>query len=230
MRLALCLTSLLVLGGSNALPRAYADEVADHGAHPSAPGQAATADASRELGWKSYKTKRGIEVFRRSVDGSRFYEYRATIESPLPPERIITDMWDNAMVKRAPMVKYRQIIRQLPDEIVLYDQLKTPVIADRDFTLLIRKVVDPVAHRYQMTFDTANHLGPPEDRKHVRITRIRGAWIVEANGKGGSRLTYRSFSEPGGSIPAFLIHGAQFDQVIWDVERILERLSNLPAS
>lgn len=224
MRSALCLISLLVLAVPDAISSARAEEVAQHGAVSTA---TAPSDP-RELEWKSYKSKRGIEVFRRPVAGSRFYEYRAAIESPLPPERIIQDMWDNATVGRSPLVKYRRIIRQQSDELVIYDQLKTPVVSDRDFTLLIRKVVEPAAHRYQMTFDSANHLGPPEDRKHVRISNIHGAWIVEPGAQGGSRLIYRSFSEPGGSIPAFMIHGVQFDQVIWDVERIIARLRNIP--
>ena len=67
----------------------------------------------------------------------------------------------------------------------------------------------------------------PVDPKLVRIPAIRGRWAVEPGDQGGSRLTYQSFSEPGGSIPAFMIHGAQLDQIVHDVETLLDRLHHL---
>ncbi len=207
------LCGLLLLGTS----QAYAAET---------PPSAETNQGS----WEPYKVKHGVAVERRAVAGSRFFEYRAMVTAPLPPETIIDHLWSHVTDGNAAIIKKRQVLKQAPTEIVLYDQIRTPVVSDRDYTLIIRKQADASAHRYKMTFETANQLGPPVDPNYVRIPAIRGAWAVEPDDKGGSRLTYQSFSEPGGSIPAFMIHGAQFDQVIHDIERVQERLRNLPAS
>lgn len=184
--------------------------------------------ADSPAGWQPYKVKHGIAVERRPVQGSHFFEYRASVSAPVAPEAILDHMWHFVGEGRAPIIKKRQFIKQEPTEMVMYDQVKTPVVSDRDYTLRVRKVADPSSHRCQMIFETANQLGPPVDPKYVRIPAIRGRWLIEPDDKGGSRLTYQSFSEPGGSIPAFLIHGAQFDQIVHDIEGLLQRLGNLP--
>jgi hypothetical protein len=186
------------------------------------------AAADSPAGWQPYKVKRGVAVERRPVQGSRFFEYRATVSAPVSPEAVISHMWRFVSEGRSPIIKRRQVLKQEPTELLMYDQVKTPVVSDRDYTLLVRKLGDASSHRYQMTFETANQLGPPVDPKHVRIPAIRGRWLIEPATAGGSRLTYQSFSEPGGSIPAFMIHGAQFDQIVQDVEGLLKRLSSLP--
>lgn len=200
----------LALGGSGLVSPVRAGEVA------SSPGQA----------WQAFKEKHGIAVERRPVSGSKYFEYRASINSTVAPERIIAELWNRVATATNPVLKKRQVLKQDPSEILLYDQIKTPVVSDRDYTLRIRKTSDP-GHRYKMTFETANELGPPVDPKFVRIPAIRGSWSVEPDDKGGSRLTYQTFSEPGGSIPAFMIHGAHFDQCVTDVERVQEMLKKM---
>ena len=216
----LTVAALLIVGplagGPDGLGAAHADSLP------------VLAAADSPAGWQPYKAKRGVSVERRPVQGSHFFEYRATVTAPVSPEAVINHMWHFVSESRSPIIKKRQVLKQEPTELVMYDQVKTPVVNDRDYTLLVRKLSDASGHRYQMTFETANQLGPPVDPKHVRIPAIRGRWLIEPDGAGGSRLTYQSFSEPGGSIPAFMIHGAQTDQVIHDVEGLLKRLSSLP--
>ena len=147
--------------GPGGLSAARADEVPDR------PAQA-------QSGWQAYKAKQGISVERRPVAGSKFFEYRAMVSATVAPEKIIDQLWRFVTTATAPVLKKRQVIKQEASEIVIYDQIKTPVVSDRDYTLLVRKVADPGSHRYRMTFETANHLGPPVDPKYVRIPAIRG--------------------------------------------------------
>ena len=58
-----------------------------------------------------------------------------------------------------------------------------------------------------------------------------GTWTIEKeDAVGNSRLTYHTYSEPGGAIPAFLIQGAQVNQVFHDVEGFLEHLRQVEKS
>ena len=184
--------------------------------------------------WQQHKVKRGISVERRPVKGSSFFEYRASIGIPMAPALLIEDMWRTVTLKPGPLVKKRQILKQNDTEIVFYDQIQTPVVSDRDYTMRLRKVALG-NDRFQMVFETANELGPGPDPKHVRILAIHGAWSLEPDPSvaGGSLVTYQSYSEPGGSVPAFMIHGAQVDQTIKSVETLKARIlaaQNPPSS
>ena len=178
-------------------------------------------------GWTPYKIQHCIAVQRRLVQGSRFFEYRAVVFAPLPPETVLEQTWRHMVEGRPPLLKQRQVLKQDPDEIILYDQLKTPVVSDRDYTLMVRRETDASRRRYQVAFATANELGPPPVPKHVRIPIIRGRWVVEPDEQGSSRLSYQSFVEPGGSLPSFLVHGAQLEQLVHDIEELLGRVEQI---
>lgn len=178
-------------------------------------------------GWTPYKVQHCIAVQRRSVPGSRFFEYRAVVFAPLAPETVLEQTWRHMIEGRPPLLKQRQVLKQDPDEIILYDQLKTPMVSDRDYTLMVRRQTDASRRRYQVAFATANELGPPLTPKHVRIPVIRGRWVVEPDEQGGSRLSYQSFVEPGGSLPSFLVHGAQLEQLVHDIEELMGRVEQI---
>jgi hypothetical protein len=172
-------------------------------------------------GWKEIETRNGVLYEKRSVSGSKWLEYRGTTTIPLPPEEALKQIWSGITDALPSTVKKRQVLRHTDDEFVVYDQIKAPVVSDRDVTIRISKVVRPDA--IEVRFQSDEALGPPPDPHHVRIPMVRGAWTLIA-APGGTRLSYVCYSEPGGSIPAFLARGAQQDQVVLDVERILGRI------
>jgi hypothetical protein len=209
--------ALLLLGARP--PAATADKVPSP---PSAPSASASPGGEP---WKPYKSKRGIAVERRPVAGSKFFEYRATGDSTLPPAQVMAKMWKQVTESLTPVVKKREVLRRSDNEVVIYDQVATPVVSDRDYTLRIQKSGNSDGSRFEMRFETANELGPAVQPKFVRIPAIRGSWTIEATPSGGSKLTYITYSEPGGAVPAFLIHGAQFDNTIDNVLRAQENLA-----
>ena len=123
----------------------------------------------------------------------------------------------------------REVIRDTANERVYYDQVRTPVVSDRDYTIAIRAPSRPTprASASQLIYETANELGPPVRPGFVRIPNIHGSWTAESDGKGGTRMTYLNFSDPGGSLPAFLAHGAQVDNVAATVVKLQEKLRQL---
>ncbi len=182
--------------------------------------------ASSREPWQKHKVKHGVLVERRPVAGSSFYEYRAMVTIPLAPALLIEDMW-KTVEKPGPVVKKRQMLRKGETEIVFYDQIQTPVVSDRDYTMRLQKVALG-GNRFQMIFQTANELGPGPDPKFVRIPAIRGMWIIQADPGAADRsqVTYQTYSDPGGSVPAFVIHGAHVDQVIKSLEILTARITN----
>lgn len=162
---------------------------------------------------------------KRAVPGSKFLEYRVVATSPVPPEQVLKVLWAGLSDPPAGTVKKRQILSKSATEIVFYDEVATPVVSDRDYTLRITQSRDEKSGTIHVRFALDPSAGPPPRPNFVRIANIRGSWDVEPQGS-GSRLTYLCFSEPGGSVPAFMVRGAQQEHAVKDVRRVLNRIGN----
>jgi hypothetical protein len=178
--------------------------------------------ARADEAWTTTGTKNGVVFEKRAVGGSKFFEYRATTQIALSPAQVLESIWSSLTDKTPPEVKTRRVLKRSGDEVVVYDQFDTPVVRDRDATLRFYKVARPGV--LEVRFESNDALGPPGNPKFVRLPVVRGAWTLEAAPSGATRLTYVCYSEPGGSIPAFLVRGAQQDHVAADVQQILAHL------
>lgn len=185
----------------------------------------------------------GVTLERRAVPGSKFYEYRATARTAAPPEAVLHGIWYGVTEQVPPMVKLRKVLSTSSIAMVFYDQLTTKVVSDRDYTLRISWTRDPRTGVIEVPFGTMNELGPPPAPGHVRVPVIRGDWIItpvapdpaaRVDGSdrpaNGAQITYLCYSEPGGSIPAFMARGAQQEQVLIDIRRILARARQASAT
>lgn len=182
-------------------------------------------DAS--AGWKSAASRDGLTVERRVVPGSAFHEYRAAADVALPPARVADEVWRALRDGDMDSLKHREILHATADELIIYDQIRTPVVSDRDYTIRVRRLFDAASGRTQFRCQTANALGPPPARGYVRIPLIAAGWMTAPDGHGGTRLTYYAFSDPGGAIPAFMVRGAQQDRSLADIVRMTQRLRRL---
>jgi hypothetical protein len=177
--------------------------------------------------WKMYKAGDGWTLERRKRDGSNYYEHRAFTSLPIDPMRAADEIW--ATMKEGDMIalKRRQILRASENEMIVYDQIKTPVVADRDYTIRVRRLVDAAKRKTEFRCEDANELGPPPAAGYVRIPAIRAGWTTEPDGHGGTRLGYYAYSEPGGFVSAWMVRAAQADRSFADMARMIDRLLKL---
>jgi hypothetical protein len=173
--------------------------------------------------WKLQTTKDGLKLERRAVAGSSYYEYRVKTESPASPKGVVDGLWSGFTEELPSAIIKREFLSRTENEMVVYDQIRAPVVSDRDMVLRIRKVARSNTGVIEVSFQTTDQVGPPPNPKMVRIPAVRGGWTIEPRPSGGSSLTYTCYSEPGGSVPAVLVRGAQEDQVFLDVQRVLRR-------
>ena len=173
-------------------------------------------------GWRVMHERNGITLERRSVEGSRYYEYRVHAHTTVAPAVAVERIWSGIGDERSPTVKHRTVVRRAADELVVYDQIHAAVVSDRDVTIRIRKVADGSA--FELQFESTAELGPPPAAGYVRLPMVRGSWRIEPAAEGGSNIAYRCYSEPGGAIPAFLVRGAQQDSTLDEFERVLTRV------
>jgi hypothetical protein len=177
--------------------------------------------------WRTHATKDGVTLERRAVPGSRFYEHRAAVELPVAPDVVADDLWRTLRSSDKEAIRKRQILSESSTELLVYDQVHTPIVSDRDYVLRVQRIHDPARRRTEFRCMTVEGVGPPVAPGHVRIPMIRAGWLVEPTASGGTRLTYFAYSEPGGMVAAFVVRGAQADRAHQDILRVSQRLRKL---
>ncbi len=182
--------------------------------------------------WQMLSDRDGMLVERRSREGSRFYEVRATAYSQLPPAAIFETIWKQREHPQfVPYLKRLDLLSDTGEERLAYEQVAVPLARDRDYTVRLQKRVDEEARRYEVVFAIANDAGPPPDKSHVRVAEIRGRWLVEPGRDGkGARVSYEVLSEPGGAIPAWVANRVQGEAAAKLVRAMLLRTLDRNAS
>ncbi len=178
-----------------------------------------TAPVLADENWTAFATKNGITFEKRSVGGSQYYEHRAQVLIAAPPSEVLAFIWHNIADAPPETVTKRTVLARTPTQVLVYDQIHSSIVSDRDVTVAIRRIDHP-DHKIEIRFDTMNALGPPADGKHVRIPVVRGSWSLIAGPNGGTLLTYVCYSEPGGAVPPLLVRPTLENQAVMDVERI----------
>ena len=182
------------------------------------------APVAADEAWTAIAVKNGVTDERRAVAGSSFFEYRASTVMAASQQAVLSAIWTSITDSPPETVKKRVVLGRTETQMLVYDQIETPMVTDRDVTIGIRKIVHEDTKVIEVKFDAMNSLGPPSDGKHVRIPIVRGAWTLVPSTGGGTQLTYVCYSDPGGSIPAILARGVQQRQIPLDFERVVQRV------
>ena len=165
---------------------------------------------SLSAGWEKVGDKDGVTIERRAKDNG-LYEVRALAHAPLTPEKFFETLWKHGeYMQFVPHLKSLRLLVDEPDHKLIYEQIKMPVISDRDYTVRVSRVIDPATHLIEVHFDTANDQGPPPSKDYVRIPMVHGGWTLEPS-EGGVDISYYVFTDPGGAIPNWIINSAQKD-------------------
>ena len=167
-------------------------------------------------GYREVEREDGALECSRPIDGASYREYLVLVELPFAPERVIGTLWQRILDRKVVGLKRRDFVSIEPKRIVFYDQIKTPVVSDRDYTCESILLDQPNGRR-EIRYVTRNDLGPPLDPHYTRIPYLRAAWVADPDGHGGTHLSYVTYSEPGGSVPAWMVRGAQAKHAMTDV-------------
>lgn len=148
----------------------------------------------------------GITIEQRPVAGSKFVELKFTKATDKTPRSLCDAAFGDGKFDAAePDLKSRAILQESADERVTYEQITPPIVSNRDYVVRARRLTEGTACR--MTFEAANELGPKPPDGWVRVSKLKGHWLFEPLEGGKTRLTYVVFTDPGGSIPPFLVEG-----------------------
>jgi hypothetical protein len=159
--------------------------------------------------WEKLEEKDGVTLEIRAVTGKKFDEIRVSMHTALPVLKLCDAIWGTGTFdSEEPGLKARKLLEDKGSERVVYDQIATPIVSDRDYTVRSRRLEDKGTGVCQVFFESRNELGPPVTKEYVRIPIVYGSWTFEP-ASGGTDITYFIYSDPGGSIPPFMAKGAQ---------------------
>lgn len=168
-------------------------------------------------------TADGVTIEKREVAGSSFFELRLTATTTKATlEALCDEAWgDGSYDPTEPDLKARKVLSADAGVRVTWEEIAPAVVSPRDYVLYqtVDRTPTTCTMRYRSTSDPA----APVRSSVVRITRLWGSWHFEALPSSGVRVVYTSFSDPGGSIPAFLVKGPQRSAAIMWMKRTMDR-------
>lgn len=188
--------------------------------------------ASAADGWKVVKNEDGLIIYNRTKAGSDLKEVKAIGTIHAPPwvvKNVLDDV--NNYKHFMPYTEESKLLKRGDGYMISYQRLDAPIISNRDYTLRIqdksRRLPDGTVV-YKRAWSPANHLGPPEMSGVVRVKQNEGYWLLEEKDGGKhTKATYWLFTNPGGSLPTFVINAAN-GQAIPGLFSAIEKRSALP--
>lgn len=155
-------------------------------------------------GWEVARTH-GTTLVERRPRADGFMELRASTVTDVTPDLVAETFWSRR-VRGVSAVKHYLVIKQTDDEKVLYQQLKLPVVKDRDYTVRIKRYADPANGLFQFESACESDAGPPPNAEHVRVSRCHSHLTVERLADGQTRVSYTTWADTAGRIPKWIVN------------------------
>src|SRR4029453_9574029 len=166
--------------------------------------------------WKLAADAKDVLIYSRPHADSSLKEFKAigSIEAPSNAVHAVIDDFEN-YPKFMPYTVECRLIKHEGDAVIGYQRLSPKICEDRDYTLRVSKKSWPGAKglTYLSQWQTANELGPPEQKGVVRFKVCNGTWLLEPDGPTKTRATYSIYSGTGGFIPPFIANHASLTAI-----------------
>lgn len=164
--------------------------------------------------WTVKKNSNGITVSTRSVQGSSFDEFRATMtirSNTYALLKIVTDI--EIASQWIDSCDHAELVEEISDtEYITYTLSNTPwPVKDRD-TVLLNKIRHNDSTGVITIEGVARPNAFPKRRGTVRVQTANSLWKFTPRDGGLVEIHYQVLSNPGGNIPAWLVNQAVIDQ------------------
>ncbi len=174
--------------------------------------------------WERLGEREGIVIERRSVGHSSIRELRLTARSPLPPAVLMATIWRHEEYAQfLPYLKRLDVLRDEGDAKLIYEQIRLPLVKDRDLTVRVTRTVSPDTGTYEVASLAVPDEGPPESRDYVRLRTSLARWSLAPGPDGGTAVTYTIRTDAGGRLPAWIFDAIQKDAAVKILRAMLDR-------
>jgi len=154
-------------------------------------------------------TKDSISIYENVNSKGNIYEYKAICLVNAPAKAV----YNSAIADDT----YRELKHYVKENIVyktndinswfVYQRFSGMILNDRDYTLRYDCHTDPLIQKYTVNWKISNDIGPVIIKNVIRIKTCNGSiviWPHKNNRK--SYLQYQICTDPGGSIPSWIIN------------------------
>lgn len=168
----------------------------------------------------------GIKVFQRVSANPALKEFKAIGTLDIPASVLSGVLKDRKKYTEffPYLIENRPI--QKDGKLYSYERIDAPAVSVRDYTVELFDE-DLEDGGFRARFHDANDAGPPPVPDYVRVQVVRGMWEVVSKGPGSSQVTYHVYTDPGGSIPNFIINMANKKGVSRAVVALRDRARSL---
>jgi hypothetical protein len=178
---------------------------------------AATVSAHAQA-WQERDESEGVKLEARAVPAEHLEEFRVTTDAA-PAPAVIARYLLAGFLDTTDASVTRTFVRRDADAATILDRFSSPGLSDRCYRMRFERSNGQAPGELKVRFeseDTAAEALPPDC---VRM-RSRGEWTLTPKGQ-GTRLTYVSFTDPGGSLPVFLVRRSLSKAVVENVKKVV---------
>lgn len=158
--------------------------------------------------WELKLDKQNIKVYTKTQENSNLKAIKVSCELNTTLTKLTAVVFDvNAGTEWVYSTKLCSLIRQVsPTELYYYSEVSLPwPFSNRDFVAHLVAKQDPVTKVVTINGPVAPDL-VPEKKGIVRVEKSFGRWIITPRAKDLVHLEYMLETDPGGSIPAWLVN------------------------
>lgn len=169
---------------------------------------AGIAQVDTSSNWKLSKEKNGISIYTRSIEDSKFKEYKANSIIDATPEELVDVLLDvESYVEWMAYIKEVRLLEKEGDnKFYVYAEVKIPwPFENRDEISLSEVIRYPDSGIIEIAI-TLVHDYLPENKGIVRMPSGNGQWIFTPLGNGKTEVYHRFSGDPGGKIPAWIVN------------------------
>ncbi|OEF87890.1 START domain-containing protein [Vibrio splendidus] len=158
--------------------------------------------------WKLVRNKQGIEVYNRKVEGNDLKDFRAEADIQANLTSIIALFTDTSVgTQWVENIDEMEEIKHFSDAHTItktYTKAPWPV-SDRE--AIVENVISQEPNTLIVTIEQhgkPNYL--PNNKKVIRVAKLESRWVLTPIDKETTHISYQVLSDPGGSIPSWLIN------------------------
>lgn len=164
--------------------------------------------------WELVEKEDGITVREREVPDSDIRAVKAETVMKAPAERIWQVLNNRQDYPEfMPYVEEVRLLEREPGMAIVYQRVDPPLVSERDYTIRVEADIDRENGRYERCWHIANDRGPDEREDIVRIPTSKGCWRLQRVATERTRVRYRVHTDPGGSVPSWLVNQANSNGV-----------------
>jgi hypothetical protein len=178
--------------------------------------------------WEEKANEDGIAVFNRGHAGSSVRELKATGLIEAPPRAAWAVVRDYEHYKdNMPYTEESRVLSrgEADKEIIFYSVINAPFVSRRDYVIRVLDESDWKDGQgfLKASWGVTDKMNPPTKDGVIRLKQSDGFWMFEPR-EGGKKTfaTYWLFTDPGGSIPTWLVNKAN-SSTVPDVFRAIRK-------